>query len=123
MPAGGINLFGVVSDSIDRERLNQTYAFDKNRYFIREAALILVLDAAVHFIHPDLAVLHWTWSINGDGGEDPRTHAPRRGIFTMLVQKRGDAWLISVAQNINERPGPNPELDGIKPPIAFPPTR
>jgi hypothetical protein len=25
MQAGGINLFGVVADSIDRERLNQTY--------------------------------------------------------------------------------------------------
>jgi hypothetical protein len=25
MQAGGINLFGVVADSFDRERLNQTY--------------------------------------------------------------------------------------------------
>jgi hypothetical protein len=25
MQAGGISLFGVVADSIDRERLNQTY--------------------------------------------------------------------------------------------------
>jgi uncharacterized protein (TIGR02246 family) len=88
-----------------------------------KASNLTVLDAAVHFIRPDLAVLHWTWSIKGDGEEDPRTHAPRRGIFTMLVQKRGDAWLIAVAQNTNERPGPNPELDGIKPLIAFPPTR
>jgi uncharacterized protein (TIGR02246 family) len=80
-----------------------------------------VLDARVRFIRPDLAVLHWTWSIVGDGGEDPKTHAPRRGIFTMLVQKRGDAWLIAVAQNTNEMPEPNPELDGIKPGLAFPP--
>lgn len=41
----------------------------------------------------------------------------------MLVQKVGNAWLIAVAQNTNEMPGPNPELDGIKPPIAFPPTK
>jgi uncharacterized protein (TIGR02246 family) len=71
-----------------------------------KASTLTVLDTAVHFIHPDLAVLHWTGGIKGDGEEDPRTHAPRRGIFTMLVQKRADAWLIAVAQNTNERPGP-----------------
>jgi hypothetical protein len=79
-----------------------------------------VLDAAARFIRPNLAVLHWTWSIKGDGEEDPKTHAPRRGIFTMLVEKRDNEWLIAVAQNTNEMLGPNPELEGIKPGIAFP---
>jgi uncharacterized protein (TIGR02246 family) len=79
-----------------------------------------VLDTAVSFLRPDLAVLHWTWSIKGDGLEDPITHEPRKGIFTMIVEKRGADWLIAVAQNTNQITGPNPELEGIKPPIAFP---
>jgi hypothetical protein len=35
MQAGGINLFGVVADSIDRERLNQTYQANRERWLHR----------------------------------------------------------------------------------------
>jgi len=82
-----------------------------------------VLDTAVSFLRPDLAVLHWTWSITGDGLEDPTTHEPRRGIFTMIVERQGGDWLVAVAQNTNQMTGRNPELDGIKPPIVFPVTK
>jgi uncharacterized protein (TIGR02246 family) len=82
-----------------------------------------VLDTAVRFLRPDLAILHWTWSITGDGHEDPTTHEPRKGIFTMIVEKRSGDWLVAVAQNTNQMTGPNPELEGIKPPIVFPTTR
>jgi hypothetical protein len=44
-----------------------------------------VLEIKVRFLRPDLAVLHWTWSIQGDGLEDPVTHEPRKGIFTMIA--------------------------------------
>jgi uncharacterized protein (TIGR02246 family) len=80
---------------------------------------LTVLDTAVSFLRPDLAVLHWTWSIQGDGLEDPTTHEPRKGIFTMIVEKRGGDWLVAVAQNTNQMTGTNPELEGIKPPIVF----
>ncbi len=79
-----------------------------------------MLESAVSFLRPDLAVLHWIWRINGDGEENPTTHEPRQGIFTMIVEKRGGAWLVAVAQNTNQMTGPNPELEGIKPPIVFP---
>jgi uncharacterized protein (TIGR02246 family) len=79
-----------------------------------------VLDTAVSFLRPDLAVLHWTWVITGDGEENSTTHEPRRGIFTMIVEKHGAAWLVDVSQNTNQMTGPNPELEGIKPPIVFP---
>ena len=32
MQAGGINLFGVVADSIDRERLDQTYKANRDAF-------------------------------------------------------------------------------------------
>lgn len=79
-----------------------------------------VLDTAVSFLRPDIAVLHWTWSIQGDGREDPVTHEPRKGIFTMIVERRGGDWVVAVAQNTNQITGPNPQLEGIKPPIVFP---
>jgi hypothetical protein len=85
----------------------------------KESALT-PLDTSVRFLRPDLAVVHWSWSIQGDRNEDGTLRKPRFGIFTMLVEKRGAAWLIVEAQNTNQMAGPNPELKGIKPPIVFP---
>jgi uncharacterized protein (TIGR02246 family) len=78
------------------------------------------MDTAVRFLRPDLAVLHWSWKIQGDRNEDGTARKPRFGIFTMVVEKRGGEWLIVEAQNTNWMPGPNPELKGISPPIVFP---
>jgi uncharacterized protein (TIGR02246 family) len=79
-----------------------------------------VLDTVVSFLRPDLAILHWTWVITGDGEENPTTHEPRRGMITMIVEKQSGDWLVRVSQNTNQMTGPNPELEGIKPPIVFP---
>ena len=78
------------------------------------------LSTEVRFLRPDLAVLHWSWKIVGDHNEDQSTRKPRMGIFTMLAEKRDGKWLVVVAQNTNQMTGPNPELQGITPPIAFP---
>jgi uncharacterized protein (TIGR02246 family) len=85
----------------------------------KESALT-PLQIAVRFVRPDLAVLHWSWRVEGDRNEDSTLRAPRFGIFTMLVEKHGGEWLVTVAQNTNQISGPNPELKGIKPPIVFP---
>ena len=77
-------------------------------------------DTVVRFLHPNLALLHWSWEVQGDRNEDNSTRKPRMGIFTMVVEKRSGAWLVVAAQNTNWLPGPNPELDGIKPGIALP---
>jgi uncharacterized protein (TIGR02246 family) len=71
------------------------------------------MDTAVRFLRPDLAVLHWSWKIQGDRNEDGTAR-------TMVVEKQGGEWLIVEAQNTNWMPGPNPELKGISPPIVFP---
>jgi uncharacterized protein (TIGR02246 family) len=77
-------------------------------------------ETVVHFLRPDLALLHWSWALTGDQNENLSSRKPRMGIFTMVVEKRGGEWLVVAAQNTNWIPGPNPELDGISPPIAFP---
>jgi uncharacterized protein (TIGR02246 family) len=78
------------------------------------------LDIVVRFLRPDLAVLHWSWSIQGDRNEDLSPRPPRFGIFTMIAERQHGEWLVIEAQNTNWIPGPNPELNGIKPPIVFP---
>lgn len=78
------------------------------------------LDVAVRFLRPDLAVLHWSWRLEGDKNEDLTPRKTRFGLFTMIVGKRNGEWLVEVAQNTNRIAGPNPELNGIKPPIVFP---
>jgi len=78
------------------------------------------LEIRVRFLRPDLTVLHWSWEIEGDRNEDLTPRKPRFGLFTMVVEKRGGAWLVVAAQNTNWIAGPNPEIEGIKPPIVFP---
>jgi uncharacterized protein (TIGR02246 family) len=77
-------------------------------------------DTVVRFLHPDLALLHWSWGLEGDKNENLSSRKPRMGIFTMVVEERHGEWLVVAAQNTNWMPGPNPELDGIKSPIVFP---
>jgi uncharacterized protein (TIGR02246 family) len=83
---------------------------------------VMPLEISVRFLRPDLAVLHWSWRIEGDRNFDMTTRKPRLGIFTMIVEKRGTAWLVTVAQNANRIPPPNPdpEMEGIKLGILFP---
>jgi uncharacterized protein (TIGR02246 family) len=87
----------------------------------REARLT-PLDISVHFLHPNEAVLHWSWKVEGDRNFDMTPRKPRFGIFTMIVEKRDGQWLVTVAQNTNRIPPPNPdtEMEGIKPGILFP---
>jgi uncharacterized protein (TIGR02246 family) len=124
----GHELAKIMADNVDFVNVGGDWLHgrpDFERYHTRllsgpfKKSSLKVLDTAVSFLRPDIAVLHWTWSIKGDGLEDPTTHEPRKGIFTMIVEKRGEDWLVAVAQNTNQMTGPNPELEGIKPPIVF----
>jgi uncharacterized protein (TIGR02246 family) len=80
------------------------------------------LQVAVRFTRPDQAILHWSWKIVADRNFNESVRPPRFGMFTMIVEKRNGEWLVAVAQNTNWTPPPNPdpEMEGIKSPIAFP---
>lgn len=81
---------------------------------------VVPLETVVRFLRPGLAVLHWSWKVKGDKNQDLTPRKPRFGLFTMIVEKKNGGWLVVDAQNTNQMPGPNPELNGITPPIVFP---
>jgi len=85
-------------------------------------SMLTPLATSVRFLRPDLAVLHWTWRLEGDHNFDQTPRKPRLGLFTMIVEKTGGKWLVTVAQNTNRVPPPNPdpEMEGIQAATLFP---
>jgi len=125
----GHQLAKVMSDDVDFVNIGGDWLHGRADFELYHSRLlsgrfkesaITPLDIAVRFLRPDLALLHWSWKIQGDRNEDLTLRKPRYGLFTMVVEKRGGQWLVVAAQNTNWISGPNPELKGIKPPIIFP---
>jgi hypothetical protein len=67
-----------------------------------------------------MAVVHWSWRIEGDKNFDGTQRPPRFGMMTMLAEKREGTWLAVVGQNTNATLGSPPELQDIRPPIPIP---
>jgi uncharacterized protein (TIGR02246 family) len=87
----------------------------------KDAALTL-LQTEVRFLQPHMAVIHWSWKVDGDKDSDGTPRQRRFGLMTMVAQKRGDLWQVVVAQNTNAMPGTPPEIQDIKSPITIPST-
>ena len=83
-------------------------------------SILTPVDRSVRFLRSDLALLHWSWRIEGERNEDLAPRKPRMSTFTMAVERQSGDWLIVTAQNANFISGPNPELGEIKPPNVFP---
>jgi uncharacterized protein (TIGR02246 family) len=60
-----------------------------------------VKETRVKFIRPEVAILHMIWETKGDRLPVPgKTQgALREGIFTWVLERRGDTWLVVAAQN------------------------
>jgi len=58
----------------------------------------------VKFLRSDLAVARVLWSTTGDKVRHIKHGDPREGIFTWIVEKRGDRWMIVAAQNTESMP-------------------
>jgi uncharacterized protein (TIGR02246 family) len=80
------------------------------------------LETTIGFLRPDMAVVHWSWKIDGDKNFDGTPRPPRFGMMTMVAQERAGAWQVVVAQNTNALLGTPPELQDIRTPIAIPGT-
>ncbi len=83
---------------------------------------ITPLETTARFLRPDMAVVHWSWKIEGDKNPDGTARQPRYGIMTLVAEKQSGNWLVIVGQNTNAILGIPPELQDIKTPIAIPGT-
>jgi uncharacterized protein (TIGR02246 family) len=83
---------------------------------------ITPLETTARFLRPDMAVVHWSWKIEGDRNFDGTPRLPRFGMMTMVAQKRGGNWQVVVAQNTNALLGIPPELQDINTPLKIPGT-
>lgn len=58
----------------------------------------------VRFLGPDVAVAHVVWETTGDRVPHVRYGAPRRGMFTWVLQKKDGRWWVVASQNTEAMP-------------------
>ena len=83
-------------------------------------AVVTPLETNVRFIRPDLALVHWSWRVQGDKSADGSVRPPRSGLMTMLAAKQKGIWLVVAAQNTNGGPASPALMQDIKSPITVP---
>ena len=126
----GHELAKIMADDVDFVTVATTYLHgraDFETFHTRllsgrfKESTITPLQTTVRFLRPDMAVIHWSWKIEGDKNMDGTARQqPRYGMMTMVAEKRSGTWLVAVAQNTNAALGLPPELQDIKTPIPIP---
>jgi uncharacterized protein (TIGR02246 family) len=61
-------------------------------------------------IRDDLCLVHLEWTIAGDREPDGTPRTRRHGLFTWLIERRGDTWHIIAVHNGDRRAGVRPRL-------------
>ena len=127
----GHQLAKIMAEDVDFVTVATTYLHgrsDFEKFHVRllsgrfKESVNTPLQTTVRFLRPDMAVVHWSWKIEGDKNPDGTPRQPRYGMMTMVAEKRSGTWLVVVAQNTNAILGLPPELQDIKTPIAIPGT-
>ena len=125
----GHELAAIMSENVDFVTVGATWFQGRPNFELYHTRLlngrfshstITPLQRRIRSIRPDLAVVHWSWRIEGDRNFDGSPRPPRVGLMTMLAEKRSGRWLVIVSQNSNGTPGHAPEEEGIAFPIELP---
>jgi uncharacterized protein (TIGR02246 family) len=80
---------------------------------------IVPLDTNIRLLRPDLALVRWSWRIDGETDSAGAGLPPRHGLMTFLAEKRAGQWLVIAGQNTNAGPS-RPEAADLKAPITVP---
>jgi uncharacterized protein (TIGR02246 family) len=88
-----------------------------------KASSVTLIKTEVRFLRPDIVLVHWSWTVEGDKNIDGTLRPRRYGMMLMVAEKRQESWLVVVAQNTNHMPGSPPEMQGIASPIEFSDTK
>jgi uncharacterized protein (TIGR02246 family) len=124
----GHQLARLMADDIDFVTVGATWIHGKSDFEKYHSRLLNgrfhgihmdVLQVAVRFLRPDIAIVHWSWTGTGDKNPDGSARQRRYGMMTMVAQKRSDRWLIVASQNDDSFPGLPPEFEGITSPMPM----
>lgn len=127
----GHALAKMMADDVDFVTVATTYLHsrgDFEKFHVRllsgrfKDSVLTPLETTTRFLRPDMAVVHWSWKIEGDKNPDGTARPARFGMMTLVAEKQSGNWLVVVGQNTNAIPGIPPELQDIKTPIAIPGT-
>jgi uncharacterized protein (TIGR02246 family) len=58
----------------------------------------------IQSLSPTIALVHITWGMTGDTDFDGTPREPRDGVFSWIVVKHDNHWLIRAVQNTNVSP-------------------
>jgi uncharacterized protein (TIGR02246 family) len=72
--------------------------------FIFRESTLTVDEIHTRFLTPQIALVHTRWSLAGHKNPDGTPGNPRKGIFTLVLQKQSGKWLVSAAQNTDSIP-------------------
>jgi uncharacterized protein (TIGR02246 family) len=82
----------------------ETVATHKERHEVVFKESLWTTDSiAIKYVRPDLAIMHVGWGITGDVDPDGVARKPRHGLFTWIVTKKNNEWLILAVHNVNIR--------------------
>jgi len=125
----GHQLAQIMADDIDFVVVGATWLHGKSdfeRYHTRllngrfHGIKFEVLQVAVRFLRPDIAIVRYSWTATGDKNPDGTARKRRYGMMTMVAEKQSGSWLVVASQNDNSFPGLPPEFEGITSPMPMP---
>lgn len=125
----GHALAGIMADDVDFVAIGGLWIHghaDFEKYRTRlltgrfSGSTTTILQTEVRFLKPDIAVVHYSWKIEGDRNPDGSARRPRYGMMTMVAEKQQGVWLVVASQNDNSFPGLLPEFGGITSPMPIP---
>jgi uncharacterized protein (TIGR02246 family) len=125
----GHEMANIMADDLDYVTVGATWIHgrsDFEKFHTRllsgrlKQSMISPLQIEVRFLRPDIAVVHWSWTMTGDKNPDGTAKQPRYGLMTWVAEKRNPTWLVVSSQNDNSFPGVAPEFDGIQSPMPMP---
>jgi uncharacterized protein (TIGR02246 family) len=106
----GHALAKIMADDVDFVTVATTYLHgraDFETFHVRllsgrfKDSTMTVLKTTTRFLRPDMAIVHWSWKIEGDKNPDGTSRQPRYGMMTLVAEKQNGNWLVIVGQNTN----------------------
>jgi uncharacterized protein (TIGR02246 family) len=89
--------------------------------FVFRESTLTITQVDVRLLTPEIAVAHVLWTMSG-ARTPPGMPEPRKGIQTIVLQKRAGNWMIAAFQNTNQLPEVSfPKQPSAEVPASLPP--